>query len=176
MGWKAVKDHYRIEHIVQIVPSKGICIGSPYVHDILVVDAEAGVRRNAAFTLNGELERYKTEMDADPAALKVLVALADVFVRSLPVFTYDGAEILECRCEEYGWPNVTHDGRMMFENSFSADRAEVVRWAVENARAGIENCAELVATRESELTEARDRLATRHARLITLLTREFYHG
>lgn len=30
MGWKNVKEHYQIGHIV-CVTSKGLCIGSPYV-------------------------------------------------------------------------------------------------------------------------------------------------
>lgn len=40
MGWKNIKDHYRIGHIVAIYGEKGICIGSQYVHDLLMVGSD----------------------------------------------------------------------------------------------------------------------------------------
>jgi len=36
MGWKNVKEHYRIGHSVQVT-EQGVCIGSPYVHNLIVV-------------------------------------------------------------------------------------------------------------------------------------------
>ena len=53
--------------------------------------------------------------------------------KSLPVYTYEGGEIIEHKCEAYGWPNLTDDGQVMYNNKFSSDRNEVVRWAKENA-------------------------------------------
>lgn len=61
-------------------------------------------------------------------------------------------------CEEAGWPNVTHDGQMMYENTFSTDRAEVVRWAYNNAVAGVE-------WRTRSVNEAREKLAMAEADL-----------
>lgn len=168
MGWKSVKEHYRIAHDVQIVPGKGICIGSSYVHDLLVI-SETGDVTAGKLSLGDNLSRYKDEMDADSVTLKALIAKPDTFERSIPVFTYEGAEIIECACEELGWPNVTHDGRMMYENTFSADRAEVVAWAIRSAEAGIEGWSERVAQAECDLSDVQARLSKCRDNLAILL-------
>jgi hypothetical protein len=122
MGWKNVKDYYRISHIVQIYDGK-IIIGSPYIHDLIRVAFDGKVSwGNLGPSSNFNLSRYFREMTADPGKLKELIDTPDTFTGDLPVYTYDGAEIIEKKCEEYGWPNVTHDGCLMYENTFSPDR------------------------------------------------------
>ena len=173
MGWKAVRDHYRVEHIVQVT-SAGICIGSPYIHDIIVISAERGeiTKRydpGRGWSRIGNLDRYQAEMDADPFKLAELVAAQDTFERSIPVYTYEGGEIIEKQCEELGWPNVTHDGCIQFENTFSPDSGLVRTWAIDNAKSGIEWMTESVEEAERELAEKRERLAKREADLRQLL-------
>ncbi|MBN8803710.1 MAG: hypothetical protein BGO58_00640 [Sphingopyxis sp. 65-8] len=170
MGWKAVRDHYRIGHIVQVVPEKGICIGSPYVHDIIVISLDRGeITRVWQDDGRGELGRYVREMREDPFKLAELVAAEDVFERSIPVFTYEGGLIIEKQCEELGWPNVTHDGAMQFDNSFSPDAGIVRIWAIDNARAGISWMTDHIAEEEAKLAEFRARLAQREADLRLLM-------
>ena len=108
-------------------------------------------------------------MDADPFKLAELVAAEDIFERSIPVFTYQGGEIVEKQCEELGWPNVTHDGCMQFENTFSPDAGLVRTWAIDNARAGIEWMTAHALEKEAELSEMRERLAQRKSDLGALL-------
>lgn len=169
MGWKAFKEHYRIDHDVQIVPDKGLCIGSAYVHDIIVVGLDGVITRVWGHRSGDNLARYEEEISVDPAKAKALLDQPDTFERSIPVFTYEGAEIIECACEELGWPNVTHDGRMMYENTFSSDRAEVVRWAIRSARSGIEAWSDQVADLAKAYSEARAHLTRRQADLRALL-------
>jgi len=170
MGWKAVRDHYRIDHIVQVT-SDGICIGSPYVHDIIVVKdgkrvhSDYGVRRN----LNGELGRIVKEMDADAPKLAELAATEDTFERSIPVYTYEGGSILEKQCEELGYPNVTHDGLIQYENTFSPDAGLVLTWAIDSAKAGVEWRREAVTHAEQMLADAKVSLAQREEDLRQLL-------
>lgn len=167
MGWKALKEHYRIGHSVQIVPEKGICIGSAYIHDIIVVGFDGVITKRDRY--GGELARYQEEIDADPAKAKALIDQPDAFERSIPVFTYAGAEIIECACEELGWPNVTHDGRMMYENTFSPDRAEVLRWAILSAESGVAAWIRMADERATAWREARAHLAKRQNDLTALL-------
>ncbi len=174
MGWKAIRDHYGIEHIVQVT-SAGICIGSGYIHDLIVVangvrdrshdNDRFGVRRKEG----GELGRIMDEMDADPAKLAELAACADTFDRSLTVYTYDGGAILEKQCEELGWPNVTHDGLIQYENTFSPDRDLVRQWAIKSAKAGVEWRREAVAEAEKKLADVMSSLAQRESDLRQLL-------
>ncbi len=133
MGWKSLKNEYRIDHHVQVREGR-IAIGSGYVSDLIRVSFDGVVTWGSLGTSkDDDLARYYEEMTADLERLKRLVQQEDVFEVSLPVWTYEGAEIIEKRCEAYGWPNVTHDGLMMYENTFSADRNEVVKWAKRSA-------------------------------------------
>ena len=137
MGWKNVKEHYRIEHYVQVT-EKGICIGSGYIHDIIVIGLDGEVKKHKTLAaVNADLVRYQEEMDADPDKLKALIDAPDTFTASLPVFTYDGGRIIEEKCEAYDWPNVTHAGHMMYENTYSKNRPTVVQWAIKNAELGV---------------------------------------
>ncbi|MDE2104237.1 MAG: hypothetical protein KGL39_43775 [Patescibacteria group bacterium] len=87
--------------------------------------------------VNEDLKRYMAEMKADPAKLREVVQAPDTFEASIPVYTYDGGNIIEEKCEKPGWPNVTHAGHMMYENTYSTDKRKVVKWAKENATLGI---------------------------------------
>lgn len=102
--------------------------------------------------MNADLMRYQAEMKGDLETLRRLVQHEDTFDNSIPVFTWRGAEIIEKQCEELGWPNVTHDGEMMYENRFSTDQAKVIAWAKRDARIGIEHF-------ERRISEAEDSLA-----------------
>lgn len=168
MGWKNVKEHYRVQHTVQVT-TEGICIGSPYIHNIIAISADGKVvKKYESGRSNEDLRRIQDEIDADPAMLRKMVLTADTFKKSLTVFTYDGGEILECKCEELEWPNVTHGGSMMYENTFSADKAQVVKWAKRNAELGIKWAKESVEAKEKELLKSRERLAKEESDLSRL--------
>lgn len=178
MGWKNVKEHYGIGYYV-CVTTKGLCIGSCYVHDLICI-AETDTKRDWRDEVNLDrtdigcnltiwrlhslgrgdpFDGWVKAMTDDPQALRRLIDTPDQFARSLPVYTYDcDGNILEKQCEEYGWPNVTHDGDMMYKNTYSADRNEVIEWAKRNMEAGRENSVDHVAQAERELLRAKDRL------------------
>lgn len=157
MGWKSVKEHYRIGHYVTVDREKGICIGSPYVHDLIVIGFDGVVKKRPDRTHNDDLCRYLREFDADRELLKQLILQEDKFEKSLPVWTYFGSRIVEKFCEEYGWPNVTHDGLMMYDNTFSKYRAVIVRAAYQNAKAGHEVTGDRVEQTRKELKEIESR-------------------
>ena len=150
MGWKNVKEHYKIGHYVQVT-DKGICIGSPYIHDIIVIGLDGTIKKGETTTHNADLIRYQTEMLDDPEKLRQLVQSPDSFSQSIPVYTYDGGEIIEKQCETLGWPNVTHDGLMMYENTFSTDKDVVIAWAKANAESAIKWTLESIEQKKREL-------------------------
>lgn len=157
MGWKNVKEHYRIGHIVQVT-EQGICIGSGYIHDIIVIATDGRVLKRYDERGNEDLRRYQQEIDADPDTLRRLIETPDVFRAGITVYTYEGGDILEKQCEDLGWPNVTHDGEVMYENRFSADKATVVAWARRNAELGVSCAAGSVIEAEERLAECRAQL------------------
>ena len=167
MGWKNVKEHYRIGHNVQVTPA-GICIGSGYVHDLIVVALDGTLAKRYESRSNEDLWRYQREMDADPSTLLKLINEPDIFRASIAVYTYDGGAVVEKKCEALGWPNTTHDGLMMYENMFSADRNLVAKWAARNALAGIRLRQMQIERMEQELSEYRHAVALDRENLATL--------
>lgn len=168
MGWKRVKEHYRVQHAVQVT-SEGICIGSPYIHNIIVISAEGKVtKRFESGRSNEDLRRIQDEIDADPAMLRKMVLTADTFDKSITVYTYDGGDIIECKCEELEWPNVTHGGSMMYENTFSADKSQVVKWAKRNTECGIKMFTDRIEELEKDIARVRSMLAKEESDLAKL--------
>lgn len=153
MGWKNVKEHYRIEHHVQVRDGV-IWIGSSYIPDIIKIGQDGQFCKRYEPGHNADLDRYQREMLADMDRLKQLVQTPDTFEKAVTVWTYDGGDIIEKQCEKPGWPNVTHDGQMMYENTFSTDRNSVVKWAIGNAHAWVENAGQWVARVKAEMKQA----------------------
>lgn len=153
MGWKNVKEHYRIGHMVA-ADDEQVYIGSAYVSKLIIIPKDGNVRwGELGSSGNDDLARYFSEMSADKTKLIELLDTPDTFSAALPVFTYRDDAIIETVCEKYGWPNVTHAGQIMYENSFSSERDTVVRWAKQNALAGISMSDRSIAS----LTQSLDR-------------------
>jgi hypothetical protein len=164
MGWKAIKDHYRIRHQVAVYPEKGICIGSSYIHDIIRLHVETKTistcrSANPPGFSNEDLARCWAEFHNDLDMLWDLAAAPDTFEESLPVFTYERGEVLQLECEAYDWPNVTHDGRIMYENTFFPTREQAVAYGKRDAELAVQYASEHVKRREEELAEALEHLA-----------------
>lgn len=150
MGWKTLKETYSIEHTV-CVTSAGVCIGSTYVHDLAVIDPQSGrVRTNDVFR-DFLTKNYPALAAAEPEEILALIQAEDSFDNSVPVYTYDGAVIVEKHCETLGWPNVTHDGDLMYENTYSPDRDIVIGWAKRNAQLSASHLEKAVARQRAEL-------------------------
>lgn len=160
MGWKSVREHYGIEganRIVQVVDGQ-IYIGVQYIQDLMKISVDGVLVKKDDVLGSADFARYAKKMEEDPEKLKELVKAKDVFSKSIVVYTYDGGQILEKECEEPGWPNVTHDGLLMYENTFSTEKAKVIKWARENASAGVNLCRRQVMDAEDALERARTQL------------------
>jgi hypothetical protein len=159
MGWKNVKQHYGIEHIV-CVTDAGICIGSQFVHNLLTIHPDLTIGRLTSLGRGKPFDGWVDAMEADRETLKRLIETPDTFERSLPVYTYDGAgNIIEKQCEEHGWPNVTHDGDVMYDNTYSADRDKVVRFAARHFFYGAKMARRRIKQHERDLADAKAWLA-----------------
>ena len=113
------------------------------------------IKKKDKSCVNDELKRYQAEMDADTAKLKGLVESEDTFDKSIRVYTYEDGKILEKMCENPSWPNITHDGCLMYENTFSTDETRVVKWEKES----MNGLAELFKRRISETGEELTKLS-----------------
>lgn len=153
MGWKTLSEAFGIEKHIVCVTSKGICIGSGYVHDLVTIDPTNGALHENP-TFNGFITKNYPELaKATPDALLALIQADDTFTDSITVYTYQDGNIIEKLCENPGWPNATHDGELMYENSFSTDKAKVIGWAKRNAELRVTHTGEA-------LTRTKDQLAS----------------
>lgn len=130
MGWKNIKEHFGIKHIVQVEDGE-ILIGSRYASRIIAINIRGEVSTDGLWGANEELKRCLKEIKEDPDTVKALIDKPDVFEKDIEVFTFKGDQIISCHCETLYYPNVTHDGRLMYENMFTTDRNKVVDWARE---------------------------------------------
>jgi hypothetical protein len=154
MGWKTLKDAFGIEKHTVSLTSAGICIGGGYVSDLVTINVETGtLKENRSFE-GFVTKTYPLLAQAAPSDLLALIQADDKYSATIPVFTYEGSRIVEKECEKPGWPNVTHDGEVMYENTFSTDRTVVIGWAKREAQARIELTTDYVARLKAQLMEA----------------------
>lgn len=166
MGWKSVKEAYRIGHIVKVVGDE-IHIGSPYVGDLIRIDQSGKVTLNRVFDRRGDLGRYMDEMERDPARLLALIRAEDQFGPTTTVYTWSDGHIIEKQCEETGWPNVTTDGQLMHDNTFSTS----VETTVARARADHDAWAARAADRVVEIEESLAQARRRHQDALDAIAR-----
>lgn len=171
MGWKALKEKYNIQHQIQMT-DKGLAIGSGFVHNLIVINPETGaIRENETFKGLGR-EQYSKLMDADPTEIVRTLEEQDTFERSIPIYTYEDSQVLKKYCEVPEYPNTTHDGCLIYENTFSTDRDQIVQRAIENAEAGVSLMQGSVQKHAADLLESKQLLAERKKILMELTGRE----
>ncbi|MEX3984016.1 hypothetical protein AB4Y45_34065 [Paraburkholderia sp. EG287A] len=168
MGWKRVKQHYRISHIVH-VSGGNICIGSVVDLERMVINPE-GVIIRRPMRSDIEFDRFVREMDADPQSLVRLVTAEDEFdaQRTVTVYTFAGGRILEKQCEARGWPGVTHDGMLMYDHLFSTDKAVTVVRAKADARSAARAIQTDIDNTQLELRKLKSGLSNAEAYLAQL--------
>lgn len=158
MGWKTLKEKFGITHFVQMEDGD-ICIGSAYVSRLATINQKTGkITENPTF--NSFLRNhYPALLNASAQEIIDAINKPDTFDASVTVYTFDKGDIIEKQCEVPGWPNVTHDGIMMHNNTFSVDRDKVIGWAKANIASSIEHARERITEIEQDLASKRARLA-----------------
>ncbi|MDR1504461.1 MAG: hypothetical protein LBT43_18595 [Prevotella sp.] len=150
MGYKNIKEHYDIKHIVEVCNKREfggpcICIGSPYTHDIIVIrirDAKVVKQYKYDWDTNENLARYNEALKADEknGILRKLIETPDTFTEALPVFTFKNGVIIREICEKYGWPNTTCLGNKMYDNTYFKTRKEAYAYLLKDTSAGVRYC------------------------------------
>jgi hypothetical protein len=152
MGWKTFKSHFQINHhIVQVAPDNPGRLHIGYLGNLIEVDMATGVVTAEDGFSSFLRTAYPALSKASPAEVLAQLEAEDVFETSIPVFTFDGGDIIEKRCEALGWPYLTHDGYLMHKNRYHPDKARVVEWALQDAEAGAKYMASCVGIAQREL-------------------------
>lgn len=150
MGWKALKEHFKIDGVVSVRDGY-IWVGSEHVPMLIRVNMETGtVEQDTAFPSFG-ISYCQSLFKAAAEDIKSLIDAEDYFDVSIPIYTYDETGVVVKYCESPSWPNVTHDGSLIYANSFSIDKNEIEVLAKVNARSWIRLCEEQIQTSEEKL-------------------------
>lgn len=157
MGWKNVKEHYEIRHIVHVIDDR-IHIGSKNISILFTINADGSIEEMPFEINNEDIRRYLREMKSDRETLKRLIETPDVFDRSIRVYVYNRGEILEKYCDKLGYPNVTHDGWLMTDDRFSQDKTAVISMAKETYLSAIETYETFIKNFGRALDSAKDEL------------------
>ena len=130
MGFKNIKDHFNIDDHTVAITEKGISIGAGYIKHLVDINVTTGeVVENPTF--RGFLkDKYPLLAAATPEEILRLINSSDMFEVSLPAYTFNGSEIIEKQCEAFGYPNVTHDGEQMYNNTFFEDKEQAIEKAI----------------------------------------------
>lgn len=169
MGWKSVKEHYRIDHTVQMAGGK-LCIGSSYVHNLISVTPSGEVSTELFPTQNPELNRYYKEITSNKEKFVELLHIVDKFDVSLPIYTYSNGQVIKKFCEEYGWPNVTHDGEMIYENTFFKKKAQAAAYGKKDEESNLRFLSEHLVKQKNDLDKLMNDIAESKLRLDKLNT------
>lgn len=151
MGWKTFKEKFNIEHQVCIT-ERWLCIGSPYIHNLAIIDTETGeiVKGSPAFT--DFLSKYypkiiESTKEERLAAIRVI----DSFKSNIPVYTFSGGAIIQRLAESVGYPNVTHDGHLMHDNTYFKTKTEAIDAAISDNSSWLEYNLRSIGEKKAEL-------------------------
>jgi hypothetical protein len=176
MGIKAIKEKYKIEHLVQKT-EKGICIGSSLYHDIIVINMEGKIvtkyknrHYNDGWSTNEDLKRYQEEMiiDEENGELKKLIDLKDEFGVLLPIFTVEDGVLIETFCEKYDYPNTTIEGFLIYDNTFFKTREEAIEYGLRDCKQWIKMLEERKIELQEEILKKDEKIKAIQKRLVDL--------
>lgn len=134
MGHKAFKQHFGIDgYIVSIdKKEKMLNIGSGYVPNLVSFNLLTGeIVTNENFITFLE-KTYPNILNSTNEERLALIQSEDQFEHSIPVYTAKNGRVVETYCEALGYPNTTHDGEVMFENSHYTNKDMAVDLARRN--------------------------------------------
>lgn len=139
MGIKKLKEHYGIKHIVQVGKSrfdggnKVVYIGSALCSDLIIIGFDGKIKRISSIVNRGEkseIGKLLTKLENDSSEFRAwLLREPDEFNDLKTVYVVDAGRIYKKKCEEYGWPNCTTDGELMYENTSFEDRKNALAYA-----------------------------------------------
>lgn len=136
MGIKKFKERFNIKHQVHIVGGIKACIGSPYVSELVSFDLKTGKcsERSGMFDRSFLAEYYPEVLEASPEEIVQILKEPDELGETFSVYTVDEetGELIEHRCEAYGWPNTTTDGVLMYDNEFFKTKEEALRYGLKS--------------------------------------------
>lgn len=120
-----------------------ICVGSPMCHDLfninkktMVVEYTLGYPKKDRSSLLSESKKEglfifdSLQELVDSGEINTIMGGNDEIENPIPVWYVKDGKLIESYTDEPGWPNVTYDGILMYNNEFFTDKTKAIRRGV----------------------------------------------
>lgn len=144
-----------------------IAVGSPLCHNLISVDKKTLKIKYALDTFNegrksikhAELEFIWDRLQEliDSGEIKNIIEGRDEIENPLPVFTVRDGRLVKSFTDQYGWPNITDDGYIMYENTHFKTELEAINYGISEYEAGAEMVQRTIDERRKELKQFEER-------------------
>lgn len=167
MGFKAIKDIFKIGHIVH-VREDIIYIGSAYVSELAHINMNTG---EIVDKDNFLYRNYIHLLQTPPDKILAIIQEKDDFDQSIPVYRAEGDKIVTHYCEKVGWPNTTHEGILIYENEFFINEKDAFEYQKKDIATYINFLKEEVVGFEEKKQEANTEILIQELMLASLLAK-----
>lgn len=146
-----------------------IAIGSALCHDLIKVNKSDYGFKLALDTFNKGRQSLnsnekltfiydKLKELVESGELREIIDGDDILENPLPVFTVSGGKLISTFTDEYGWPNTTIDGTMMYDNTHFKTKRKAIEYGIREAKASIEICNRQLVDAEEKVTYFKARI------------------
>ena len=140
MKARALKHYLNDTKYIVCQNKTNICIGSPYISELIKINKKT-LKLSCAeiYSENGEPNFIIPELNEIYYKLKKLVDLGqiqeylngdDEIENKLPVYKEEDGEIIKTYTDAYGYPNLTIDGYLMYDNLYFKDKKLCKEYAI----------------------------------------------
>jgi len=150
-----------------------LAIGSSLCHDLIAVDVKTLKIKLALDTWNKGRESLRNSPPALLAIYDKIVELIknnsireffegdDAIENPITVYTYRDEILVETVTDKIGWPNITKEGWLMYNNTFFTDKNKAINYALKEEQAYLEMLREQRKDLTNEIRKKSERISKR---------------
>ena len=145
-----------------------IAVGSPLCHDLITVDKGTLLVKYALDTFKQGREAIRSkELEAiwdklheliKSGEIKEIIQENDVIDNPIPVYESRDGEVFSHVTDKIEWPNTTHTGRLIYNNTFFATRKEAVEYSMRECGYAIKMFSDNLVEQLKKVEEIRDEI------------------
>ena len=137
-----------------------IGIGNGYIHDIIHLDKRTKKIENKTWSDNEVLSNIYSKLNdlIDTPEFEYIIFGNDDIGGMFPVYFAEKGNIVEEFTDEFGYPNVTHTGRLMYENTHFRTVDQAIDQGISETEVAIQVCEQNIRDKQKELDDFKDRI------------------
>jgi hypothetical protein len=144
-----------------------IAVGSPLCHDLISVnkktlklkyaldtwhDGRSSIKHDELLFIWDKLQEL-----INNGQIKDIIEGHDEIENPLPVFTVRDGKVIKSFTDKYGWPNITIDGDLMYDNTWFKTELEAIEYGIQEYKAGMDTVQRTIDEKRKELKEFEER-------------------